>query len=59
MNEKEEIIKEAYEKDFGTANEIYNIAIKGNPSIRLQDVKDYLNKLESVQVKVIYKIYNT
>ena len=43
MNEKEEIIKEACEKDFGTANETYNIAIKRNPSIRLQDVKGYLN----------------
>ena len=55
MNEKEEIIKEAYEQLFGTAYETYKIAIKQNPSIRLQDVKDYLNSLESVQVKFKYK----
>ena len=55
MNEEGEIIKEAYEKDFGTASETYKIAIKRNPSIRLQDVKGYLNKLESVQVKLKYK----
>ena len=42
MNEKEEIIKEAYETNFGTAYETYKDAIKRNPSIRLQDVKDYL-----------------
>ena len=58
MNEKEEIIKEAYEKDFGTANETYEIAAKKSPNIRLQDVKDYLNKLESVQFKFKYNKYN-
>ena len=59
MNEKEEIIKEGCEKDFGTAYETYKISLKRNPSIRLQYVKDYLNKLESVQVKFKYKKYNS
>ena len=39
MNEKAEIIKEAYETNFGTAYETYKIANKRNPPIRLQDVK--------------------
>ena len=59
MNEKEEIVKEAYEQDFGTANETYKIAIKRNPSIRLQAVKDYLNSRQDIQVKVRYKKYNS
>ena len=59
MNEKEEIIKkEAYEQLFGTAYETYTNAIKQNPSIRLQAVNDYLNSLESVQVKFKYTKYN-
>ena len=55
----EAIIKEAYETNFGTAYETYKIAVKKSPNIRLQDVKDYLNKLESVQVKFKYKKYNS
>ena len=55
MDDKEEISKEAYETDFGTAYETYKLAVKRNPSIRLQDVKDYLNKLELVQVIFKYK----
>ena len=46
-------------KDFGTAHETYNTAIKRNPSIRLQYVKDYLDKLESVQVNFKCNNYNT
>ena len=52
---KQEIIKQAYETNSGTAYETYEIAIKQNPYIRLQNVKGYLNKLESVQVKFRYK----
>lgn len=55
MNEKEEITKEAYETNFGNSYETYKIAIKRNPSIRLQDVKDYLNSRQDIQVKVKYK----
>ena len=47
----EAIIKEVYESNFGTAYETYKEAVKKDASIRLQDVKDYLNSLESVQVK--------
>ena len=55
----EAIIKEAYQENFETAYETFKIAIKRNPPIRLQDVKYYLNKLESVQVKLKYKKYNS
>ena len=37
----------------------HKIATKRNLSIRLQDVKYYLNKLESVQVKFKYKQLNS
>ena len=59
MNENEEIIKEAYEQLFGTAYETYNIASKQHPSIRLQDVNDYLDSLESVQVIFKYNKYKS
>ena len=55
----EAIINEAYQEHVGTAYETYNIAIKRNPSIRLQYVNYYLNKLESVQVKFEYNKYNS
>ena len=55
MNEKEEIIKEAYEKEFGTAYDTYRQIVKEYPNIRLQDVKDYLNSLESVQTHFKHK----
>ena len=50
MDEKEEIIKEAYDKDFGTSYETYNIAVKKSPNTRLQDVKGYLNKRDNIQM---------
>ena len=59
MNEKEDIIKQVYETYFGTAYEAYKIAVKRSPNIILQDVRDYLNKLESVQVNFKYKQYNS
>ena len=55
----ESIIKETYQYNFGSAYETYRIAIKRNPSIRLQYVKHYLNKLEYVQVNFKYKQYNS
>ena len=45
----EETIKQVYQDNFGTAYEAYKIAVEKDSSIRLQDVKDYFNKLESVQ----------
>ena len=55
----EAIIKEVYESNFGTAYETYKEAVKKDKSIRLQDVKDYLNSLESVQTHVKSKSYNS
>ena len=55
----EAIIKEACETNFGIAYETYNIAVKEHPSTRLQDVKDFYNKLESVQTHFKYKKYNS
>ena len=59
MNEKEEIIKETYETNFGTAYETYKTAVKQSPDIRLQEVKDYLNSRQDIQVKFKYKKYNS
>ena len=54
-----EIIKEVYETNFGTAYEVYKEAVKKNNSIRLQDVKDYLSKREDKQVLVKHTKYNS
>ena len=51
----EEVIKGAYETQFGTAYEVYKDAVKKDSSIRLKDVKHYLNKLESVQTQFKHK----
>ena len=45
------IIKQAYETNFGTAYETYKQVVTEHPSIRLQDVKNYPNKRDDVQVK--------
>ena len=55
----EAIIKEVYESNVGNAYETYKEAVKKDNSIRLQAVKDYLNSLESVQVKYKPKSYNS
>ena len=47
----EEVIKEAYQSNSGTAYEACKEAVKKDNSIRLQDVKDYLNKRDDIQVK--------
>ena len=47
----EEVIKYIYEYNLGTAYETYKEAVKNDSRIRLQDVKDYLNKREDIQVK--------
>ena len=46
----EEIIQEVYESNSGTAYETYKEAVKKDSSIRLQIVKDYLNKRDDMQV---------
>ena len=55
----EAIIKEIYHSNFGTAYETYKEAVKKDARVRLQDVKDYLNSLESVQTHFKYKKYNS
>ena len=59
MDENEDMLNEAYETNFGTSYETYKNAIKRNPSIRLQYVKYYLNKLESVQTQFKYTQYKS
>ena len=53
------IIKEVYETNFGTAYEVYKDAVKIDSSIRLQDLKDYLNSLGSVQTHFKYNKYKS
>ena len=47
----DEVIKEAYEPNSGTAYETYKDAVNKDNSIRLQDVKNYLSKRDDIQVK--------
>ena len=49
-----DIIKEAYETNFGTAYEVYKAAVKINSSIRLQYVKYLLSKGEDKQAQLKY-----
>ena len=47
----EEVIKEVYQYNSGTAYGTYKGAVKKGSSIRLQNVKNYLNKRDDIQVK--------
>ena len=51
----EETIKEMYERDFGTAYETYKSAVKVDNSIKLQDVKYYLNSRDDKQTHFNYE----
>ena len=55
----ENTIKEIYERDFGTAYETYKSAVKVDNSIKLQDVKDYMNSRDDKQTHFKYKKYNS
>ena len=55
----DDIIKEVYETNFGTPYEVYKESYKINNSIRLQDVKDYLNKRQDKQVQYKDTKYNS
>ena len=55
----EEVIKQVYESNFGTAYETCKEVVKKDNSIRLQDVKDYLSKRDDIQVKSKPKAYNS
>ena len=54
-----DIIKEVYDTNFGTAYEVYKEAVKINNSIRLQDVTDYLNKRDDKQVQCKHTKHNS
>ena len=47
----EEVLKEAYGSNFGSAYETYKESVTKDNSIRLQDVKNYLNKRDDIQVE--------
>ena len=55
----EEVITQVYQSNFGTAYEVYKEAVKKDNSIRLQDVKDYLNPRQDKQTHFKYKKYNS
>ena len=55
----EEVIKEVYQSNSGTAYEVYKEAVKKDNSTRLQDVKDYLNSRQDKQTHFKYKKYNS
>ena len=55
----EEVIKDIYASNFGTAYETYKEAVKKDNSTRLQDVKDYLSKRDDIQVEYKPKSYNS
>jgi ribosomal protein L21E len=59
MDDKIQVIKQTYETNFGTAYEVYKELVKKDSSIRLQDVKDYLNSREDKQINFKYKKYNS
>ena len=59
MDDKTSIIKTIYETNFGTAYETYKQAVKQDFSIKLQDVKNYLNSREDKQINFKYKKYNS
>ena len=59
MTTKNKIIEEVYLESFDTAYNVYKVAYKKDPSIRLQDVKDYLNSREDKQTTFKYKKYNS
>ena len=54
----EEVIKEVYETNVGTAYEVYKEAVTKDNSVRLQDVKDYLDSRQDKQTHFKYKKYN-
>ena len=54
----EEVVKGVFETNFGTAYEVYKDAIKIDSSIRLKDVKGYLNSRQDKQTHFKYKKYN-
>ena len=59
MTTKNKIIEDVYLENFDTAYNVYKVAYKKDPSIRLQDVKDYLNSREDKQTTFKHKKFNS
>jgi len=60
--DKETIIKQIYENPvtgYGSINDTFKQAYKINPSIKLSDVREYLNKLQHRQTQFQYKKHNS
>ena len=52
-----DVMKKVCESNFGATNKTYKEAVKLDNSVRLKDVKDYLNKRDGIQVKSKPKAY--
>ena len=62
LTDKEKIIKEVYEdkeQGFGSIKDTFKQAIKKDPSIKLDDVKKYLDKQSFRQTQFTYKKFNS
>lgn len=62
MSSKEDTIDRIYHDvitGYGSVRDVYKQAVEKNPSITYKDVKQYMDKLTSRQVKFTYKKYNT
>jgi len=62
LTDKERIIKEVYEdpeKGFGSIADTFKQAVKKDSSIKLADVRTYLNKQQHRQTQFKYKGYNS
>ena len=62
LTDKENIIKEVYEdkkQGFGSIKDTFKQAVKKDPSIKLDDVKKYLDKQSFRQTQFTYKKFNS
>ena len=62
LTDKEKIIKAVYEdkeQGFGSIRDTFKQAVKKDPSIKLDDVKKYLDKQSFRQTQFTYKKFNS
>ena len=62
LTDKERIIKEVYEnreQGYGSIKDTFKQAVKKDPSIKLDDVKKYLDKQPHRQTQFTYKKFNS
>ena len=62
LTAKERIIKEVYEdkeQGYGSIKDTFKQAVKKDPSIKLDDVKKYLDKQSFRQTQFTYKKFNS